>query len=561
MQSLQPQQCFLPQNSIPARTAFTEGNAVNAFIDGADYMADLAAALGNTVRNVCLAGWRVTGQQYLRPTPPQLTVVDGLLGVLAQGGRVRAMLYQVEGVAWPGPLRVWHGADNRLFCDALRAAGQEAILDGRVSARYMSSHHQKYVIVETEVANASAAYVGGIDLCFDRWDTSAHASPPERQRDIIEFYMTHAAMFGALLALPAEVPQYISSYQPSMPGWHDVQARLKGPAVRQIWDTFANRWNDPRPANNKPGLENFRTVQPLTMPPAAPTASAGTCWVQILQTLPCHAGYPSAPNGEQTVLAGYARAIDMAEHYIYIEDQYLWPSDLVARLDAALRRNVHVVMVVARDFDLPGMSAIHCGMRGRVINQLRAANPSHFKVFHLQQPSGQQIYVHAKTMIVDDAIAFIGSANLNHRSMSNDSELQVAVLDAKTLPVPMAGQFKPGCWFAHEYRRRLWAEHLRVPDAAVVDPILAITTLWANAAGGRVQHHNVQTPGLDVTYIAKFLTTLLMSGLPFNALPIVLPPPVLGAPAVQSAIEAVLASTPAAIIQWLEDFLNPRLTC
>ncbi len=34
MQSLQSQHCFLPQGAIPARTAFTEGNAENAFLPG-----------------------------------------------------------------------------------------------------------------------------------------------------------------------------------------------------------------------------------------------------------------------------------------------------------------------------------------------------------------------------------------------------------------------------------------------------------------------------------------------------------------------------------------------
>jgi phosphatidylserine/phosphatidylglycerophosphate/cardiolipin synthase-like enzyme len=477
------------------------------------------------------------------------------------------MVYLLATVDWPAPWRVWHAADNRLFCETIRTDGQEAILDSRMSPKPFSSHHQKVVIVESSAPDRNCAYVGGIDLCLDRWDTSAHSSPRERDRDLIEFYIQNASSLfkgipGWLQPLiPIKVD--VNSYLPSMPAWHDVQARLRGPAVQQVWDAFKARWNDRRPANTQSGLENFRTVTPITAPLAPSTISPGRCWVQVLQTLPCNGVFPFAPLGEQTILAAYSRAIERAKHYIYIEDQYLWPSALVKYLEAALRRNVHVVIVVSRDYDLPGLAGVHQEMRGRVVNQLRAANSAFFKIFHLQQPGGGQIYVHAKTMIVDDAIAFIGSANVNDRSMTNDTELHVGVVDSEHLEVPVGGVFTPVCKFAHEYRCRLWSEHLRVPTLAAVDPIATIHTLWTTApgSGGRVYPHTIAKMPLDIKHISEVITNLVLSGLPSTALGI---PGVLlsgGAPAIRAAVVAALVSAPTAVIRGLEDLLNPHLVC
>lgn len=530
-------------------------------------MADLNTQLGFCDRGVYLSGWRVTGQQFLTPNR-QITTIDAIRNTIPRGAKVRAMVYLAASTNWPTQLRVWHGADNRTFCEALVAAGQEAVLDDRMSPNPLSSHHQKYVVVDSNDPAHTFAYVGGVDLCFDRWDTEAHASPAERQRDLIEIY-THEAvklLGGTPLWLTALDQHVVSSYLPSQPGWHDVQARVAGPAVRQVWDTFAARWNDRRPANNVGGLESFRTGTPVADQPTAPAAAPGSCWVQVLQTLPCKNALPFAPSGEQTVLSAYRQAIDHAEHYIYIEDQYFWPCDLMPNLEAALRRGVLVLAVVARDFDLPGLSVVHQQMRARVINQLRQANAANFRILHLQQPAGGQIYVHAKTMIVDDAVAFIGSANFNHRSMTNDTELQLAIVDSVTVDVPFGGpdnNLQPVGRFVHDYRSRLWAEHLQVAPILVTDPIVTFNTLWASAPlpGGRAHPHGLGVAAPDTGFIAQFIANLLIDGNALPPLPFLLPPIAVGKDALAAAIQAALPVVIPAVMTWLELLLNPRLDC
>src|SRR5207245_11489744 len=55
------------------------------------------------------------------------------------------------------------------------------------------------------------------------------------------------------------------------------------------------------------------------------------------------------------------------------------------------------------------------------------------------------IYVHAKVAIIDDLWSTVGSANLNNRGMRDDTEMNVATLDAE---------------LACGLRVLLWAEHL-----------------------------------------------------------------------------------------------------
>jgi phospholipase D1/2 len=90
----------------------------------------------------------------------------------------------------------------------------------------------------------------------------------------------------------------------------------------------------------------------------------------------------------------------------------------------------------------------------------------------------EQLYIHAKVMIVDDRIAIIGSANINERSMlgSHDSEIAAIVNDSDRIQSRMAGKDYEVSRFAHELRLRLMREHLgidtdRPPSKQMVDVV------------------------------------------------------------------------------------------
>jgi phosphatidylserine/phosphatidylglycerophosphate/cardiolipin synthase-like enzyme len=206
--------------------------------------------------------------------------------------------------------------------------------------------------------------------------------------------------------------------------------------------------------------------------------------------------YPFARRGEQTVRCGYERAIDNAQHYIYIEDQYVWPSSLVSGLRDAAARGVKIILVTSHEFTTPGpLRAAHNFMRQEVLQTLRSVHPENVLTFHLQRlDRGAEVYVHAKLMLVDDCYAVIGSANMNFRSQTSDSELSIAVVDDETRSSTMNGVPVQVCRFAAELRIALWAEHLGITDKQVLaDPIEALE-LWpkppANDNALPAQHHH-----------------------------------------------------------------------
>jgi len=124
----------------------------------------------------------------------------------------------------------------------------------------------------------------------------------------------------------------------------------------------------------------------------------------------------------------------------------------------------------------------------RAIDHLVTAGGERVAVYDLENEQGTPIYVHAKAMIVDDVWAMVGSANLNRRSWTHDSEVACAVLDADR---DLRGPADPGGLgdgarvFARELRLRLWREHLGPAAGAeeqLLDPVGGFEAWRATAA-------------------------------------------------------------------------------
>jgi len=82
---------------------------------------------------------------------------------------------------------------------------------------------------------------------------------------------------------------------------------------------------------------------------------------------------------------------------------------------------------------------------------LRAADhEDRFRIFYPVTTAGEQIYVHAKAMIVDDILLHLGSSNLNNRSMGFDTECDIAFTEPARV---IAG-----------FQQRLLSKHLDVSE-------------------------------------------------------------------------------------------------
>jgi phosphatidylserine/phosphatidylglycerophosphate/cardiolipin synthase-like enzyme len=446
--------------------AWTTGNHVIPLAHGHHYYRRLYETLSQTTRGdvVLFTDWR--GDPDERLVGEGSAVVDVLEVVARRGVHIKGLLWRSHSDA-----AGFSKQQNRTLADVLNAAGAEVLLDERV--RRAGCHHQKlFVILHPDTPERDVAFVGGIDLCHGRNDDEYHHGDPQA----IEI----DARFGPT------------------PAWHDMQAEIRGPAVDDIAETFAERWRDPAPLRK--GAE--AQARSLTIDPAHPRPAVeqgGDHVVQVLRTYPAkRPPYPFALHGERSVARAYEKAFKRARRLVYIEDQYLWSRDIARVLGHALasQPDLRVVVVLPRYPDQDGRMTGPPNRIGQIaaLRQLRQHGGDRFRAYDLDGDEWP-IYVHAKVCVVDDVWMTIGSDNLNRRSWTHDSELSCAILDEtrdEREPIDPAGLGDGARVLARETRLELWREHLQRDDVPV-DPVEGFDTLARSAealdqwhAGGRV---------------------------------------------------------------------------
>ncbi|WP_431936799.1 phospholipase D family protein [Micromonospora sp. RP3T] len=467
-----------PKSELPV---WTDGNLAEPLIHGSAYFDRLVSeveALGDG-DHLFFTDWRGDPDERMRPDGP---TVAQLFARAAQRGVI------VKGLLWRSHLDTlsYSEAENRDLSETIRAAGGEVLLDQRV--RRGGSHHQKLVVLRhPDEPERDIAFAGGIDLCHSRRDDAAHAGDPQ--------------------------PVAMSPRYGPTPPWHDVQLAVRGPVVGALDTTFRERWTDPMPLDSENPLAYLRdrlrgsdlTPDPLPEQPADPPP-CGPHHIQVLRTYPAvRPRYSFAPAGERTVARGYTKAVRRARRLIYLEDQYLWSTEVAELFAQALREHpeLHLVAVVPRHPDVDGKWALPPNMVGReqALSLCQRAAPERVHVFDVENHEGTPVYVHAKVCVVDDVWASVGSDNFNRRSWTHDSELSCAVLDDtrdERAPVDPGGLGDGARAFARDLRLRLWREHLdRDPDGTqdddLLDPADAVAAITATADaldrwhdGGRV---------------------------------------------------------------------------
>jgi phosphatidylserine/phosphatidylglycerophosphate/cardiolipin synthase-like enzyme len=212
------------------------------------------------------------------------------------------------------------------------------------------------------------------------------------------------------------------------------------------------------------------------------------CGTQAIQVLRTYArrrgGYPFAPEGERSVARGFRKAIARARRLIYIEDQFLWSSEIAKVLAAALVANpsLHLIALVPRFFDQAGALTLRPNQVGReqAVQVLLDAASDRIAIYDIENLAGVPVYVHAKISVIDDVWASVGSDNFNRRSWSHDSELACSVIDAERdgrEPLDPAGLGDGARKHARNLRLTLWREHLgraEGDDRDLLDPVEAV---------------------------------------------------------------------------------------
>ena len=396
------------------------GNKLDVLIDGSAYLPTLAEEIAGAKSHVHLLGWCFSPELHLtREDEP--VVLRNLLSDVARRIDVRLLVW--EGAALPvfRPTK----RDVRSYLEIFtRNTGIQAETDSCVRLKY--SHHEKTVVIDDRVA-----FVGGIDLTLDGGD-------------------------------PFDSPKHPSH---GHQGWHDAAVRIEGPAVADVADHFRLRWRGP-------GEER--------LPPPVEQEPKGDVELQVVRTIPERV-FDSLPAGDFSIFESYTRALRSAQRLVYLENQFLWSPEIVSILVDKLRDPP------CDDFRVIAMLPAHPNdgadvSRGAVSTLIHADDGNErflaCTLYARTGPLRDLVYVHSKIGIVDDRWLTIGSANLNERSMFNDSEVNVVTLDED---------------LARRTRLRLWQEHLENEDVEG-DPTQVIDEIWRPTAGAQLSESAGRAP-------------------------------------------------------------------
>jgi len=170
----------------------------------------------------------------------------------------------------------------------------------------------------------------------------------------------------------------------------------------------------------------------------------------------------------------YLDMIAAARSSIYIENQYFTAPGISAALEKRLAEpdGPEIVLVVRLlSHGWLEEATMHV-LRTRLIQRLQQADRhGRFRVYYPHVPKlaeGCCVDIHSKVMVVDDAIARIGSSNVASRSMAFDSECDLVIEARGDARVTEA---------IRGFREQLLAEHLDTQPAAVREELERTGTL------------------------------------------------------------------------------------
>ncbi|KAB8416422.1 hypothetical protein FH972_024941 [Carpinus fangiana] len=492
-------------------------------VDARDYFWNVSRGISMAKHVIYIHDWWLSPELYLR-RPPAVSYkwrLDRLLHQKAsEGVKIYVMVYRNIDTAIPIDSQHTKSVLLDLHPNIFVQRSPNQIRQ----KSFFWAHHEKLCVVDYNLA-----FCGGVDLCFGRFDAPSHVLTDDKMtgmepsvfpRDTDhcqtwpgkDYSNPRVQDFFELTAPYAEM--YDRSKVPRMP-WHDIGMQVTGQPARDLSRHFVQRWNF---------ILRQRTPSrptPFLIPPPDFTEAQldqyglrGTCDVQMLRSCAQWSiGLKDGP--EHSIMNAYIRLIDRSEHFVYIENQFFITSTMVDNTkihngigDALVERIIRAhknkeqwkaVIVIPL---MPGFQSTVDSQDGTSIRlimqcQYRSICRGKHSIFARLHDAGikgqdyiqfyslrkwgkigrtkalvtEQLYIHAKCMVVDDRFAIIGSANINERSMlgTRDSEIASVIRDTDYIDSYMAGKpYKVGR-FPHTLRMRLMREHLGIDvDDAVI---------------------------------------------------------------------------------------------
>ncbi|KAL5335418.1 hypothetical protein BJX70DRAFT_401625 [Aspergillus crustosus] len=255
------------------------GNDAQWYVDGCSYFYAVSRALETARESIWILDWWLSPELYLRrpPAKNEQYRLDRLLHAAAQRGvKVNIIVYKEVTQALTlsshhtkhhledlhQNIAVFRHPDHTPDRQGLTASiasslsnlSLDALKLGQMSVDAMKgvygihegiilywAHHEKLCLVD-----GVHAFMGGLDLCYGRWDTHQHslADNHDNPADSVftgQEYNNARVLDFTDVAHPEQ--NMLDRTQTSRMGWSDVAVSFHGPAVEDLRRMFVERWN------------------------------------------------------------------------------------------------------------------------------------------------------------------------------------------------------------------------------------------------------------------------------------------------------------------------------
>ena len=366
------------------------------YVDGKDYMSAVADAIEAAKTEIMITDWQMNPEIFMKRPDSGVDSLHWrldkmLLRKADEGVEVTILLYKEMALDLGSAHVVKLLGENK----NIKIHRHPGTLTGLLNM-FRWTHHEKILIVDRSIA-----FVGGIDLCYGRWDTRSH--------ELMDDYPIHPRVAGN------NAPNYQGRYArwvgkdyrntfcvketktdwdkplegydgvekneiPRMP-WHDVSCSFTGEAVQDAVRHFMDRynvitkswwwrryWNSIRQYfyTSNQGTQSVSSrdteVEEIKLNSGGFSAN-----IQLLRSVD---NWSAGQAHEASIHQAYVDAIKNAKHFIYIENQFFISSqngswgDIKNEIQGALVRrivrahkaneNFHVMVIIPLKPEFPG---------------------------------------------------------------------------------------------------------------------------------------------------------------------------------------------------------------
>ena len=232
-----------------------KNNFCKYFIDGKEYFQDLYEKLKEAKETIYITDFWLSPELFLiRPVDEKIYLsldkeklltkdfgknMSRLMDIIDYKAKEGVKIYILIFYEWSLSMNI----DSKHTEDTLKKLNKNinVIRFPNDNENILWSNHEKLVIIDNIIG-----YVGGFDLCWGRYDNNKHPIYEEQNEDkIYEFPFKDYS--NERIKYNSNYKNYIEEselkFNSARLPWHDVQARIIGPAVEDITKHFIERWN------------------------------------------------------------------------------------------------------------------------------------------------------------------------------------------------------------------------------------------------------------------------------------------------------------------------------